>query len=387
MVIMMLDAYPTTQGPSSVNGRPLIRLEEVNKVFKLGSGEFQALKDINLYFHTGDYAVIMGKSGSGKSTLINMITGIDVPSSGRVRVGEVELNRMTQGDMAVWRGPNMGVVFQFFQLLPMLTVLENTILPMDFTNQYPLNTREKRAMELLDMVGMADVADKLPAALSGGQQQAAAIARALANDPPILVGDEPTGNLDSRTAERILTIFEDLALQGKTILIVTHDISLAQRASRRIVISDGEVINESLAKTFSALPHNMLMELTRLIVERSYPVGATVARKGSTDNGFFLVVKGAVDIIRRCEKGDQEVLGQIRPGEYFSILEMQESPSCDLCYKAAAPDELQVLSLETETFHNFLANEPSLAEMMQAQAKQRSQDYCSRPRRKFFWRR
>lgn len=383
----MLDAYPVPHSPPSNNGQPLIRLEKVNKVFKLGAGEFQALKDINLQFRRGDYAAIMGKSGSGKSTLINMITGIDTPSSGSVCVGEVELNRMSQGEMAVWRGPNMGIVFQFFQLLPMLTVLENTILPIDFTNQYPQGERTKRAMELLDMVGLADVADKLPVALSGGQQQAAAIARALANDPPILVADEPTGNLDSRTAERILTIFEDLALQGKTILIVTHDISLAQRTSRRILISDGEVINEHLAKAFPGLPHNLLMEISRLVAEKSYTPGSSLTQKGNSDPGFFLVTKGQVDILRRCEKGDQETLGQIGPGEYFSLLDIQESPSCDLCFKAASQENVDVLSLDQETFQNLVESESVLIELLQAQAKQRSQEFCPRPKRKFFWRR
>lgn len=385
--IQMLDAYSTPSRPATSNGHPLIRLEKVNKVFKLGVGEFQALKDINLQFRQGDYAAIMGKSGSGKSTLINMITGIDTPSSGSVCVGEVELNRMSQGDMAVWRGPNMGIVFQFFQLLPMLTVLENTILPIDFTNQYPKGERTKRAMELLDMVGMADVADKLPVALSGGQQQAAAIARALANDPPILVADEPTGNLDSRTAERILTIFEDLALQGKTILIVTHDISLAQRASRRILISDGEVINEHLAKAFPNLPHNLLMEISRQVVERSYPPGATIAHQGAVEAGFYLLTQGQVDILRRCEKGDQEILGQIGPGEFFSLLDMQETQSCDLCFKAASQESVEVLSLDHETYQKLVESEAGLAELLQAQAKQRSQDFCPRPKRKFFWRR
>ncbi len=226
------------------NGRPLIELVHVSKIYKSGAGEFAALKDINLQFRRGDYAAIMGKSGSGKSTLINMITGIDTPTSGQVRVGDVELQHMRQGDISVWRGANMGVVFQFFQLLPMLSVLENTILPMDFCNMYKKDEREERAMDLLAMVGLEDVANKLPDALSGGQQQIAAIARSLANDPPIIVADEPTGNLDSRTAERILTIFEELAGAGKTILIVTHDSTLAERASRRIVIVDGELTSE-----------------------------------------------------------------------------------------------------------------------------------------------
>ena len=229
---------------SATNGRPLIELTGVYKIYKTGAGEFAALKNINLQFERGDYAAIMGKSGSGKSTLINMITGIDTPTGGVVRVGDVELQHMRQGDISVWRGANMGVVFQFFQLMPMLTVLENTLLPMDFCNMYAKEEREQRAMELLTMVGLEEVVHKLPDALSGGQQQIAAIARSLANDPSIIVADEPTGNLDSRTAERILTIFEELAGQGKTILIVTHDSTLAERASRRIVIADGELTDD-----------------------------------------------------------------------------------------------------------------------------------------------
>jgi len=232
----------------ATNGRPLIELTGVYKIYKTGAGEFAALKNINLQFERGDYAAIMGKSGSGKSTLINMITGIDTPTAGIVRVGDVELQHMRQGDISVWRGANMGVVFQFFQLMPMLTVLENTLLPMDFCNMYAKEEREQRAMELLTMVGLEEVVHKLPDALSGGQQQIAAIARSLANDPSIIVADEPTGNLDSRTAERILTIFEELAGHGKTILIVTHDSTLAERASRRIVIVDGELTDELQGK-------------------------------------------------------------------------------------------------------------------------------------------
>lgn len=382
----MLDAYPIANKSISSNGHPLIRLEHVNKVFKLGSGEFQALKDINLQFREGDYAAIMGKSGSGKSTLINMVTGIDTPSSGSIRVGDVELNRMSQGEMAVWRGPNMGIVFQFFQLLPMLTVLENTILPMDFTNQYALGEREKRAMELLDMVGLAEVAHKLPVALSGGQQQAAAIARALANDPPILVADEPTGNLDSRTAERILTIFEDLALQGKTILIVTHDSSLAQRASRRILISDGEVVNEHLAKAFPTLPHHILMEISRQLTDSNFESGQIIARQGKTDVGLFLITKGQIAIQRRCDKTDQEIIGHIGPGEFFSFMDIQDAPKCDLCYRAVSDEGVKLLSLSKEIVQKLASNENNLAETLQSQAKQRSQDHCHRPRRKFFWR-
>ena len=189
---------------------PLIELREVVKTFKTTAGDFQALKGINLTFEQGEFTSIMGKSGSGKSTLINMITGIDHPTAGSVRVGEAEIHRMSQGKMAEWRGRTLGIVFQFFQLLPTLSVLENTMLPMDYCNMYAPAEREGRAMELLKLMGLEGEADKLPLALSGGQQQIAAIARSLANDPAIIMADEPTGNLDSRTAEHVLAIFGEL---------------------------------------------------------------------------------------------------------------------------------------------------------------------------------
>jgi putative ABC transport system ATP-binding protein len=223
---------------------PLIRMQAITKIFKSGAGEFKALDDINLDFYRGEFIGIVGKSGSGKSTLANMITGIDHPTSGNILIDGKIINQMNESDMSVWRGHNLGIVFQFYQLLPMLTLLENVLLPMDFCNFQEPTMREARARELLAMVGLGDLADKLPAMTSGGQQQTAAIARALANDPPILIADEPTGNLDSRTAESVFELFTHLVDQGKTIIMVTHDPSLARRTSRSIKIHDGRVVTE-----------------------------------------------------------------------------------------------------------------------------------------------
>ncbi|MCB0116404.1 MAG: ABC transporter ATP-binding protein, partial [Caldilineaceae bacterium] len=181
-------------------------------------------------------------SGSGKSTLINMITGIDRPSAGEVVVAGARLNDLSESAMARWRGRTIGVIFQFFQLLPALTVLENVMLPMDFCNTWPTRERKDRALALLEQVEMADQAHKLPSAISGGQKQRAAIARALANDPPLLVGDEPTGNLDSRTADRVFELFNGLVAQGKTLVMVTHDREIAQRAPRIVRVEDGHVL-------------------------------------------------------------------------------------------------------------------------------------------------
>ena len=227
-----------------MEARPIIELKQVVKTYQSDAGTFTALKGIDLAVQVGEFLAIVGKSGSGKSTLLNMITGIDRPTSGEVWVAGTAVHRMSEGKTAQWRGRTVGVVFQFFQLLPTLSLLENVMLPMDFCRMYSPRERKERAMELLRQVEMADHAHKLPSAVSGGQQQRVAIARALANDPPLLVADEPTGNLDSRTAAAVFSLFESLVAQGKTIVMVTHDEELAARAARAVTLSDGEIAGE-----------------------------------------------------------------------------------------------------------------------------------------------
>jgi putative ABC transport system ATP-binding protein len=223
----------------------LIDLRSVVKEYESAAGTFRALKGVDMQVDKGEFVAVVGKSGSGKSTLINMITGIDRPSSGEVLVGDTAVHTLREGQLAQWRGRHLGVVFQFFQLLPTLTVIENVMLPMDFCNMYSRRGRQERAMHLLEIVGMEEHANKMPSATSGGQQQRVAIARALANDPPILVADEPTGNLDSHTADAIFQLFTDLVVQeNKTILMVTHDTDLVQRVTRAIIVQDGELVRE-----------------------------------------------------------------------------------------------------------------------------------------------
>lgn len=224
----------------------LIELRHVTKTYEGAAGTFVALKDVNLRVDNSEFVAVVGKSGSGKSTLINMITGIDRPTKGEVLVGDTAVHRLNEGQIAEWRGRNVGVVFQFFQLLPTLTVVENVMLPMDFCDMYNMRQREERAMQLLAQVEMTDHAYKLPTAISGGQQQRVAIARALANDPPIVVADEPTGNLDSVTAEAIFNLFQTLVENGKTILMVTHDLDLARRVGRTVLLVDGEIVDRNL---------------------------------------------------------------------------------------------------------------------------------------------
>jgi putative ABC transport system ATP-binding protein len=221
----------------------LIELKQVSKAYSVAAGEFLALKEVDMQADAGEFVAVVGKSGSGKSTLINMITGIDTPTSGEVLVASAAVHMMDQEQLAVWRGRNVGIVFQFFQLLPTLTIAENIILPMDFCNTFPVNERRGRAISLLEKVGIAEQADKLPSDLSGGQQQRAAIARALANDPPLIVADEPTGNLDSATSDAVMQLFANLAAGGKTVLMVTHERDLSRFFTRSIALADGSIVN------------------------------------------------------------------------------------------------------------------------------------------------
>jgi len=247
----------------------LIVLQGVVKTFHNQAGSFSALKGIDLSISAGEFVAVVGKSGSGKTTLMNMITGIDRPTSGEVWVGGKEVNRMGEGKLATWRGNTIGVVFQFFQLIPTLTLIENVMLPMDFCHKFSLRQRKERAMDLLDQVELSDCANKLPLAISGGQQQRAAIARALANDPPILTADEPTGNLDSVTAESVYQLFERLVKEQKTVIMVTHDLELAGRSSRTIHLVDGMI---------AALPDRAAKPIL------SAPLGVTVRQELPSSN-------------------------------------------------------------------------------------------------------
>jgi putative ABC transport system ATP-binding protein len=244
---MLKKLFTYNKTKNGTNGRGhddrshLIELSQVVKDYQTAAGPFRALKGIDLKVGQGEFVAVVGKSGSGKSTLINMITGIDRPTQGGVFIGATDVHTLNEGQMAVWRGKNVGIVFQFFQLLPTLTVVENVMLPMDFCQIHPARQREEIALNLLAQVDVHEQAYKLPTALSGGQQQRVAIARAMANDPPIIVADEPTGNLDSKTSEAVITLFKNLVKTGKTILMVTHDIDLAAQSVRTITIADGEI--------------------------------------------------------------------------------------------------------------------------------------------------
>jgi putative ABC transport system ATP-binding protein len=247
---MMLEVNMPQNKSGSANGQKgefnerLVDLRQVVKTYHSSAGKFTALQGIDMQVESGAFVSIIGKSGSGKSTLINVITGIDRPTSGEVIVDHIQVHSLNEEQIAIWRGRSIGVIFQFFQLLPTLTAAENILLAMDYGGQISPAERPERALYLLELVGMADQAHRLPNSLSGGQQQCVAIARALANDPPIIMADEPTGNLDSRTAEEVIQLFEELVDHGKTILMVTHDNDLAARAQRTIRLADGRIVDE-----------------------------------------------------------------------------------------------------------------------------------------------
>ena len=231
-----------SKGAKNSNSEPLIYLRQVVKEYGSLADNVVALKGIDLQVKKGEFLVVTGKSGAGKTTLVNMITGLDKSTSGEIWVDGTPVHKLGAEKAARWRGQTVGVVFQSFELLPTLTVLQNVMLPMDFAHKYSIRQQRERAMRLLEQMEIAEHAHKLPSAVSGGQQQRVAIARAMANDPPILVADEPMGSLDSVTAGSVLRVFEDLAEQGKTVLLVTHDKDIARRATRAITLADGEIV-------------------------------------------------------------------------------------------------------------------------------------------------
>ncbi len=311
--------------PNRCSDDALIEMAQIVKTFKNAAGEFTALNEVTACFYEGEFVSVVGKSGSGKSTLVNMITGIDHPTSGTVRIGDAYVHALSESDMSIWRGKNLGIVFQFFQLLPTMSLLENVMLPMYLSGQYSPAEREERALSLLKLVGLEGLDDKLPAAVSGGQQQCAAIARALANDPPILIADEPTGNLDSRTAEEIYDLFAGLIDQGKTILMVTHDISLSERTTRTLLISDGELINPWVASALPHLGHSQLLWLTHNLKARQLPAGAIVPDLHSQGDWLILVAGGQLEVLDDRGGHHEQPLMRLGAGNALSSLDLQAS--------------------------------------------------------------
>ncbi|MCP4424300.1 MAG: ATP-binding cassette domain-containing protein [Chloroflexi bacterium] len=357
---------------SSVAAPYLIDLKDVVKAYETPVGDFIALKDVDLQVDRGEFVAVIGKSGSGKTTLINMITGIDRPTAGTVYVSDTAVHTLKEGPMAEWRGRNVGVIFQFFQLLPMLSCIENVMLPMDFCNMYTSRERQERALHLLDQVDLIEHAYKLPSEVSGGQQQRVAIARALANDPPILVADEPTGNLDSHTALSVIELFEELVDQGKTILMVTHDQDLAKRVTRTVIISDGEIIDEYLAKAFPTLDEVQLARATRKLETQTYAPGAVIVHQGEHPDKFYIVTKGIVEVLLQEPDGQQIVVARLRSGQYFGEIALLRGGARIATVRASSETAVEVAALDKETFTDLIGTSPVLRDEINRIASQRA---------------
>jgi ABC-type lipoprotein export system ATPase subunit len=360
-------------GNGSANGF-MIDLRDVHKYYKTAIGDYHALNSIDLQINAGEFVSIIGKSGSGKSTLLNMITGIDRPTSGEVYVNGQAVHELNENRMARWRGKNLGIVFQFFQLLPTISVIENIMLPMDFCRTYPMREREKRALELLDMVELKDHAYKLPTALSGGQQQRVAIARALANDPPVIIADEPTGNLDSKTAESVFAMFNQLVKQGKTIIIVTHDSALAKQTHRTALIADGEIVNEYVSKAMPTLTQEQVWQATHIAKRLTYEPGAMILTEGANADSFYIVTKGMVEVILPRPGQSDVIVLQLESGKLFGEMGFFHDRRRKASVRASESGPVEVLAISYDDLDQLLSQSESTREALHQLAKKREAD-------------
>ncbi|RPJ20189.1 MAG: ATP-binding cassette domain-containing protein [Chloroflexi bacterium] len=366
-----------TDGDGSGRG-PIIDLRDVHKYYKTAIGDFHALNSIDLQINAGEFVSVIGKSGSGKSTLLNMITGIDRPTTGEVYVNGQAVHELNENRMARWRGKNLGIVFQFFQLLPTISVIENIMLPMDFCRTYPMREREKRAMALLEMVELADHAYKLPTAISGGQQQRVAIARSLANDPPIMIADEPTGNLDSKSADSVFELFRNLVTQGKTIIVVTHDSGLAKRTDRAALILDGEIVNEYVSKAMPTLTQEQVWQATHSAKRLAFEPGAMILTEGTNAESFYIVAKGIVDVILPRENQSDVITLQLGPGKYFGEIEFFHEKRHKASIRASERGPVEVLCINYEQLNELLGESPITREALQHAADEHKAENVAR---------
>lgn len=340
----------------------IIEMRGIVKIFSNAAGEFTVLKGVDLMIDRGEFVSIVGKSGSGKSTLLNMITGIDHPTDGRVIVNHNDIySGVSESARSKWRGKNLGIVFQFFQLLPMLTLLENVMLPMDYVDLYDFDERPKRALELLKLVGLEKFANKLPVLVSTGQQQLAAIARAMACDPPLLIADEPTGNLDTRSADTIIEIFEHFVEQGKTIVMVTHDPSLTSRTHRNIIISDGELIDETISRSLPQLRHRHMLEFTKLAQRRIYQPKETILSRDEQVSHFFMIRKGDVEVVLQKPRSRETLLSKLGVHEYFGDIELLRGGR-SIANVRAGNSPVEVLMIPRQDFSRVMEESPITVE-------------------------
>jgi ABC-type lipoprotein export system ATPase subunit len=357
---------------------PMIDLRSVDKYYQSAAGDYHALKSVDLCICGGEFVSIIGKSGSGKSTLLNMITGIDRPTTGEVYVNGTGIHELNENQLAGWRADNLGIIFQFFQLLPSLSLQQNVILPMDLAGKYRPRERRERAEHLLEIVGLADQMQKLPSMVSGGQQQRAAMARALANDPPILIADEPTGNLDSKTAATVFALFNQLVAEGKTVIIVTHDSGLARHAHRTALIADGEIVNEYVAKALPTLTPQQLLAATHKLKPRQYEPGAMILVEGKNSDAFYIISKGAVDVILPRTNQSDVIAVQLGPGKYFGEMEFFHERRSRASIRACESCPVEVLALDYEALSSLLNESEPTREALHHAADQHEEENVER---------
>lgn len=373
-----MSILPTLRNSNAKNGTngnsAVIDLRSVHKYYQSAAGDYHALKGIDLCINPGEFVSIIGKSGSGKSTLLNMITGIDRPTTGEVYVNSTGIHELNENQLAGWRGENMGIIFQFFQLLPALNLKQNVILPMDLAGKFRPRERRERAEHLLEIVGLAEHMHKLPSMVSGGQQQRAAMARALANDPPILIADEPTGNLDSKTAATVFELFNQLVAEGKTVIIVTHDSSLARHAHRTALIADGEIVNEYVAKALPGLTHDQLLLATHKIQPRQYEAGAMILVEGKDNDQFYIVSKGMVEVILPRPNQSDVIITQLGPGKYFGEIAFFHRGKSNASVRATESGPVEVLAIKYDQLHELLSQSEVTRETLHQAADRHEQE-------------
>jgi len=349
-----------------------IEISGLSKVYKTPAGDFTALRGIDIRFELGELVAVIGKSGSGKSTFINCLSGIDNPTSGSIRIGDTRLETLDENRMADWRGRNLGVIFQFFQLLPTLTVLENVMLPLEITHSLPKKEWRPHANRLLEKVGLQEHANKLPDALSGGQQQRVAIARALVNNPPLIIADEPTGNLDSVMAEEVFQLFRGLVAEGKSILMVTHDDDFARRVDRTVIIADGQIVNEFLVRALRQLSKDLIMEIAATVAPVDYAPGSLIVLQGEVGDCFYIILDGECEILYERPGGGEILLNCLEPGEYFGEAALVHTAPRNASVRAG-DRAVRLLPVSAALFDRLVKESPSFRQEMEHVAAARSQ--------------
>lgn len=347
----------TARRPLRTPGALVIKIEGVTKLYKMGAETIHALRGVDLEIRRNEYLAIMGPSGSGKSTLMNMLGCLDTPTDGRYDFNGKNVAHMVDDELAEIRNREIGFVFQTFNLLPRSDALHNVELPLIYAGLRPHDRRE-RAKAALQNVGLGDRMHHKPNELSGGQRQRVAIARALVNHPSILLADEPTGNLDSRSADTIIQLFDQLVAEGKTVVMVTHDPSLTERTTRNIIISDGELVSEAVACALPLLSHRQMLEVTRKAQRLTFPPGISILGRDQHVDQFYMIERGVVEIVLQGRDREDVIVTRMAAGEFFGEVELLRGGKSIAAVRAAPVGPVELLTLKRDEFKQLLDTSP-----------------------------